>query len=90
MTDEEYGRAWANMTGHAPQRFISLEIDGDKPVWDWFHERWCRSVDGRAVVSLYVWREMEGGRSYPSESAAYAALGRAVREVHRLVPPLPT
>lgn len=81
MTDEEFGRTWAGQMDRKPNP------PGIVPSWEWW---WSATGDGR--IPLCVWNELRGAgsnmRSFPTEADAFAALGRAVRMVHREVPHL--
>lgn len=91
MTDEAFGRAWAKQQGKKP-------VCRDDQAWCWYFEN---SVAMRATVETtlprvvmeadpmrYGVRTSEHCKGFDSEAAAYAALGKAVREVHAAVPPL--
>jgi len=84
MTDEEYGRAFASQTGREPSK-TEMKVD-DKVIdiwWAWYPSD--RAAVG-AIPSVVAAAMPAGYRRFPTEAEAYAALGRAVREVHRLVP----
>lgn len=80
MSDEEFGRAWAEQQGRAPESYSG---------------RWAWSSYGVGPNRLpeLVFAGITGDRWfsgvsawYDSEAAAYAALGAAVRAVHAAVP----
>ena len=83
MTDEEYGRAWAELAGRAPRRSRSR----GGYVW---RVAASPGAEGRRwhlpppFLGLGVAAAVYSGRA-----EAYAALGRAVRRIHADVPRLP-
>lgn len=83
MTDEEYGRAWAEMTGRKPGR------GAGRFIWDWHNGGTGTENQLPAFLHQMMFDERDEPTIYPAEAAAFEALGRAVREVHRLVPMLP-
>src|SRR5687768_9165695 len=74
LGDEEYGRAWARQQGIRPRRLPD--------IWQWFVTDRSGSPDAAAELPKYVAFALPGTGYYESEAAAYAALGKAVREVH--------
>ena len=80
MTDEEYGRAWAKQQGREPY--------GDyRHRYFWFGDN-NTSPAGLPVPVIAVALAAPGVFPFESESAAYAALGSAVRRVREMVPGL--
>lgn len=79
MSDEEYGRAWAEMMGKRP--FFD-------PVTDYW--RWMPAAASTApvAVSEIIYSSMYT-HGNDTENGAYAVLGCAVRRVQAIVPRLP-
>lgn len=77
MTDEEYGRAWAAENAISPPGKVSTGR------YLWYKPEFNGYPEFHASLCLLLDAEF-----YPSEGAAYADLGRAVREVRREVPAL--
>lgn len=96
MTDEEYGRAWASAVGKAPKAWGCY--------WCWMYQySKSRAPNSKSRAPIanrlpdvltglppLLYGVVRDGRRlrFPTEAAAYAALGSAVREVRRLVPRL--
>lgn len=78
LTDEEYGRLWAAQNG--VNRSPSKVATG-KYLWYSARDNGYPDMHGALAVCLDV-----GDLFYPSEAAAYADLGRAVREIRREIP----
>ena len=78
MTDEELGRAWSRQQGYVPVRWEFPDIQLVAYYWS-APPPVLSSVLRSYATPWYGWK---------TEADAYAALGRAVREVHRQVPPL--
>ena len=72
MTDEELGRKWAERQGRTPYR-------GDHVNVYWYPESVPQAV-GHTVPDV-VAPLLGVSMCYPTESAAYAALGVALRRV---------
>jgi hypothetical protein len=76
--DECAGRAWAAREGKRPAEVNGLFF-------------WNFGISGPSGLPMSVAGIIARDRclgKYPTEAAAYAALGRAVRAVHAAVPPL--
>lgn len=73
MTDEELGRKWAEKHGKTPH-------NGDE--W-WAHEAVELNDTYASTFPEWLSRCIKGGVAgiHPSESAAYAALGAALRKL---------
>lgn len=76
MTDEELGRAWAAKHGRSPKVYDDHAM--------WFHPTWdFGPIDipsGKSTLSPVVWSVVRR-MIHPTESAAYAALGAALRRI---------
>lgn len=77
MTDEQYGRTWTVQNSIPPPNKVStgkwLWYSSKDNGYPYFHSSLCCLLDQDF---------------YPTEAAAYADLGRAIREIHREVPEL--
>lgn len=79
MTDEEYGRLWAAQNGQPPPGKVCT----GKYLWyDPAHHGYPH-LHGALAACL-------DADFYPTEAAAYADLGRAVREIRREIPDVRT
>jgi hypothetical protein len=79
VTDEVYGRLWGEQNNCHP-----VKLWGKNP-WSWYDP----PSGGRGVIPpepVWVMMPTRDQTSLTSESEAYAALGRAVRAVHQIVP----
>lgn len=71
MTDEELGRAWCEANGRRPLRHTDIEDEPGHCMWGNFQ-----------FGPLWAFFGEPGtGSGYSSESAAYAAVGSALRRV---------
>lgn len=77
MTDEQFGRAWAAENGVRPPNRVS------SARWLWHGTQENGRLDLHAFVLVLLNDDF-----YPSEAAAYAALGAAVRLIRRETPSL--
>lgn len=82
MTDEQFGRAWARMTGRHP---VVQDVGGAR-FWTWPASPPDSVVDYSDMRLLRTASDAIG--VHMNEAAAYHALGAAVRAVHAAVPPL--
>lgn len=80
LDDEQYGRAWAKMMGIKPNRTVTGLPECQH---HWQKESLPDCMHEPIVPFGVMWY-------WDSESEAYAALGRAVREIHKQVPMLDT
>lgn len=80
-SNEQYGRAWAKMTGQRP----TSRKDGPYEAWIGDTGWWIELDNFPRAITLLL-----SDCRFETEAEAYAALGKAVRAVHAAVPPLPT
>lgn len=86
MTDEELGRAWCTAHGKRPATFGLFDRSGSNWVWRAGGPRYAGDPDPAATLPplpLAVLPQTPDWtpNGYPSESAAYAAVGAALRQV---------
>jgi phosphoenolpyruvate carboxylase len=81
MTDEEFGRAWAKQEGKKPWRNAVYKV----ALWQW---DMAIGSESKAELCDEIVEAMGYKRHYETLPESYAALGKAIRQLHRQAPPL--
>lgn len=82
MTDEEYGRAYADQMGWEPAE------NYERGMFAWLGDDYGDAKTHPEAVLPSELSHLWGFPGYRPEGSAYSALGRAVRRIHTAVPPL--